>query len=689
MRPSPPTFFPLDGRTGWRTSSADGTSVDARGLLQLAADPAGPLALTSPDGSLGGLTLPDGLALMAPDTAGTLYLLPPSEPRVLRFDAEQRRFVPLPEVGGEGTEPRRFRQPSTIAVAGCRLWVADLGNRRVQVFDLRSLALVQVWGPWDWEPVDVAAQGGAVWVLDRRHGRVFRPSPGTSALVPVVDEPAAAGRWTHLAVDRDDRVYLLDPAVPRLEVYGPDGRRRGEVHDAGEARSRFDEPAVRLDSRGRFRLPDPSDPRFFDRSGRPVLVDPAEPAGPPLYRTAGTWISAALDSRIYRCPWHRVELELAELPPGSRMVVSTYADESPDALEAGIPEHAWQTRFAVVGPLEPTDFQRAHEFLVLSGPGQHLWVRIELRADGFETPAVRGLRIHYPRQSYLSFLPAVYAAEEVSRSFLERFLSIVQTEWDGLERRIAEIPRLFDPAAVPAGELLEYLADWLALPLEGSWDGEQQRRLLAAAPRLYARRGTVEGLRDVLRIYLQNLAGVTPEEQGGYPAIVEGFRERRRLLLSTPMGRGAPLWSAGVVGRLRLGVFARAGEVRLVSTGDPERDLFHEHAHRFRVFVPAAWVRTAADEQKLRRALEMEKPAHTAYELCLVEPRFRVGVQSTVGLDTVIGGLPVARLACRCVDDEPPGRAPRGRLGYDTVLAGAPGLRRGEAPRVGVETILT
>ena len=30
-----------------------------------------------------------------------------------------------------------------------------------------------------------------------------------------------------------------------------------------------------------------------------------------------------------------------------------YADESPNALEDGIPDHAWETRFEAVGPLRP------------------------------------------------------------------------------------------------------------------------------------------------------------------------------------------------------------------------------------------------------------------------------------------------------------------------------------------------
>jgi hypothetical protein len=148
-----------------------------------------------------------------------------------------------------------------------------------------------------------------------------------------------------------------------------------------------------------------------------------------------------------------------------------------------------------------------------------------------------------------------------------------------------------------------------------------------------------------------------------------------------------------VVGRLQLDVFAREGEVRLVSTGDPERDLFHEHAHRFQVFVPSAWVRTRAEEDLLRRALDTEKPAHTQYQLCLVEPRFRLGIQSTVGVDTILGAYPVAVLAGRHRDEVPENRPPRQRLGYDTVLGCGPVWRGGmplrPGARVGTNTVLT
>ena len=109
--------------------------------------------------------------------------------------------------------------------------------------------------------------------------------------------------------------------------------------------------------------------------------------------------------------------------------------------------------------------------------------------------------------------------------------------------------------------------------------------------------------------------------------------------------------------------------------------------------MPAAWVRTAKDERLLRRALDAEKPAHSRYDLCLVEPRFRVGIQSTIGLDTIIGAYPAARLACLHETDAPPSRSPRHRLGYDTILAGKPaadtGVRLTPGTRVGMDTILS
>src|SRR6185369_3469105 len=93
-------FYLLDGRTGWRTgegSNAEaGLSAGPSGM-QLRTDPQGPLSLGWPDGSLGGLVLPRGLAR---DRQGGVYLLEPASPyRLLRYHREQGEFLPVPGLG--------------------------------------------------------------------------------------------------------------------------------------------------------------------------------------------------------------------------------------------------------------------------------------------------------------------------------------------------------------------------------------------------------------------------------------------------------------------------------------------------------------------------------------------------------------------------------------------------------------
>ena len=151
------------------------------------------------------------------------------------------------------------------------------------------------------------------------------------------------------------------------------------------------------------------------------------------------------------------------------------------------------------------------------------------------------------------------------------------------------------------------------------------------------------------------------------------------------------LWSPSVVGRPELDTFSREGSMRLVSTGDPARDLFHQYSHRFTVMVPAAWLRTAEDERMLRRAIDAEKPAHTEYHLRLVEAWLRVGVQSTVGVDMIVGDYTLTRLGGSC-STAPPSRRPRNRLGYDTVLAASAAVAEGvqiNRSRIGLDTVLT
>jgi hypothetical protein len=223
------------------------------------------------------------------------------------------------------------------------------------------------------------------------------------------------------------------------------------------------------------------------------------------------------------------------------------------------------------------------------------------------------------------------------------------------------------------------------------------------ATTLYRLRGTREGLWRLLLLYLgmepdrnrcphdglcdrcapppANCA--PPEEHPGHwqppPLLLEHYQLRRWLFLgSGRLGDAAVLWGRRIVNRSQLDVNAQAGRTQLISTQDPYRDPFHVYAHRFSVFVPASVGRSDAARKGLENLLNAESPAHTIHTIEYVEPRFRVGIQSMIGLDSVIGRYPEGVTLNAT------------QLGSNSVLSGAgrPALTAGEAARIGTSTIL-
>jgi hypothetical protein len=164
------------------------------------------------------------------------------------------------------------------------------------------------------------------------------------------------------------------------------------------------------------------------------------------------------------------------------------------------------------------------------------------------------------------------------------------------------------------------------------------------------------------------------------PLILEHYRLRRWLYMGhTTLGADSQLWGAAIVNRSQLGANAQIGVTQLIGTPDPLRDPFHVTAHRASVFAPAR-VRDCAP---LKRALEMllaaDTPAHVELDVRYVEPRFRVGQQAMLGLDSVIARTPQGvtlddnTLGQGTVLDAPPQRAAQGwaaRVGISRVGSG-------------------
>lgn len=120
------------------------------------------------------------------------------------------------------------------------------------------------------------------------------------------------------------------------------------------------------------------------------------------------------------------------------------------------------------------------------------------------------------RQSrlYHEHLPEVYHASGVvqagrllgdkkqSADFLSRFLALFESVTVPLNWTIQHFYLYLHPASAPP-EMLPWLANWFGFPLFDRLSIKQQRHLLLKAPDLIQQKGTVYGLDDFLKCYLQ------------------------------------------------------------------------------------------------------------------------------------------------------------------------------------------
>lgn len=318
--------------------------------------------------------------------------------------------------------------------------------------------------------------------------------------------------------------------------------------------------------------------------------------------------------------------------------------------------------------------------LIQNGEGQYLWLRIELIGDGYSAPTICSIRLDYPRDTYIRYLPSIFRSDEENRRFLERFLTPFQQEMESLQRQVEEFALYCDPASVPEGVSMDFLAGWLGIEFESVWSSQQRRHMLMAGPALLRTRGTIKGLLRLLQVYLENASGINTEEpalpsdsadarrgkqERMIPKIIEGFRLRNcvqwwlQTCNEASAGHPAPL----VQDRFELDSSQLDGDAQLITFGTPKQDQWNLYAHRFYVFVPAMLLRMGredfAQEQQrlLHEALSREKPAHTSYQLHLFESQMTLGLlnasdwatletqQAWLGINTILGEVPTLTLA--------------------------------------------
>ncbi len=452
------------------------------------------------------------------------------------------------------------------------------------------------------------------------------------------DDVFAGFRPRLLDVHPDGSLFVSDGSSVAHE-FAPDG---GYVGDTGKVNPLSAILSMAFDADGHLYV---GSPAGIARLGRETGI-----AG-----KSGTFYGGTLDNGGEPdVVWHRVDL-VAQLADGGALDLyyASSADQGlvdlVDGVLAGESSTAEKARALDkalgdlwVGPQEiravsddsasaedPVgDFGRypTHSALFRPDTRRYLWLKLVVSglAPG-ATASVREIRVYYPRLSYLRYLPAVYQEDKPSREFLERFLSMFETVFSGLESAIERVPELFDPSKTPA-EFLDWLAEWLDLGIEEDWSPEIKRRLIRSAPRLYARKGTPAGLAEFIRI-------VTGRE----PVIRESFDVERPPTLGddTRLGVETHLFSQPVEALpadrfFRLGGGSALGTSRLLTDTTRPIDPFRAAAHKFSVMLDLSPQQFERYARGLHRVIREQSPAHVGYEIHLT-------AGSGLGPDTVVG----------------------------------------------------
>ncbi|HWV44953.1 MAG TPA: hypothetical protein VN039_02825, partial [Nitrospira sp.] len=449
--------------------------------------------------------------------------------------------------GGSGIEPRKFRHPRGLArLRSGIIAVSDTGNHRIQLFSPSPHVLLQVWGATDTRGKPIIGteprqfhsptamvtdhESDSLYIADQCNKRVQHISADGARVQMIGD--TVLRRPSRLAIGPRQLLAVVDTVLSCVFLFSPHVPLPGILSRIETPRSvTFDRNGTLYIGTGKGRIvvfhPSNSSPveyDLIDESSTHIdgeILDLVWVAPDYLIATIrhtvngsikqtlhwlrtteqcateGHLVIGPLDSRIDHCPWHRIEMQAA-IPEGTSLQLATATSDTLHTEPPSAPSQKGFTQNSLPQwSIEASTGEQNPDWLVQNGRGRYLWLRITARSNGQASPVITWIKTHYPRNSYLQYLPAVYQEDEESRNFLDRFLSLFQREFDTLDRKLDNAWQLFEPGSttdifsdrsaeqvdqkrsVPFEQRrLQWLAGWMGLTLNPEWSEVKLREML-------------------------------------------------------------------------------------------------------------------------------------------------------------------------------------------------------------------
>jgi len=524
--------------------------------------------------------------------------------------------------------------------------ILEKGKKRVLIVSRAGKIIGQKSGGEHANPTDIAVDSeGNIYVLDGQSIFIYGIDGSTKQI-------KTGKSLKGLSVSRDGRIFAGEsgPSHPQKTVHMvmADGRTEHVWSYRGASKRLIN------DSRGNlYVISDKGDSLSF-LEYKKVITKNVEG----LYK--GTYISKTLDSLSDKTRWHRLLLN-GEFVKGTQIELLYYISNTllTEGEIKSLSEDNWRKCLSDTSAIQGEE--RRDALFLEDLEGRYLWLKIDLYGNENISPVVKTLTVFFPRVSYLDYLPAVYRDDPASKDFLERFLSLFESAFYEIDFTIDHITRYFDAYGAPP-EFLSWLGAWLSISVDDNWAEDKKRLFIRDAISIYKKRGTREGLKDILKLFT-----------GSEPYIVENFRAAEAVKDELQLSI-----EAGDICKNTDALFLPPDKTIVNTDGGnkPLKDvLFGVERFCFCVLLKPSLLGTIKKET-VKRILEEQKPAHTCYGLkilepwiyldmhtylgvntCLTRPAFLLGKSSVIGRDTILH------------DTEMSGQVERhSRMGIDTNI---------------------
>lgn len=620
-------------------------------------------------------------------------------PEIKSRDLDIKRLEYLPCISGKGTEPGEVNEPRRILFGRSTMWILDAN--RIQAFSKENFQIRYIIDdlekPTDMaldksgniyvlenkdqsfniitydtngqrvdtksdkspleDPVGLAAgKDKNLYVLDRKLNKFFKFIDGKWS-EPFGDLSGITYLKPGFVIDRNGNIFIPDEKGS-IYQFDPDGGFLGIIN-IPDFSDKVEEVAV--DSKGNLYV--------SSSKGIAFLITKQKYTKEP-----GVYFSKTLDSGIQECQWHRLAID-AEIPQKSILEIYFYCSDDKilkDQIDdlIGLDKETVQEKTSILDKklqwIGPEKYISSEEIklnvetnqpdpksngtkevprnnkLIWVGSkknpknilfrgtrGRYLWLKIVLLTfDESVRPAITEMKVIYPRNSYLRYLPAIYQEDPSSMEFLERFLSIFETVFNDLETEISNIFKYFDPDTTPEN-FISWLASWMNMALDEGWEEEKKREFIRKAFFLYKFKGTPSGIEKIIEIYTGKKPIILENWKIGTPLVLDGRSSFmlgiNSLVLQTPI-RG-----------FRIGYDSILGRVALREVVQLPEDPFLLMAHKFTVILDLSNEEFTTYAKGLEMILNDEKPAHTSFDLRIIN-EMRMGSGTYVGINTKVGG---------------------------------------------------